>query len=316
MRDLISKGLLTAAAATSVLSLGGGNAIASDAQGAAAGSPGVLSGNNVQVPVEIPVNLCGNSIDVVGLLNPAFGNHCANVTAQHTHRQYEQASRDALGRASGPSGARASAPGDGHQAAPAPLPAPAHKPMPRPEGTPAHAVPSPQTPMGTPGQAAPAPEHAAGPEHQGQYHAPQQHPDQQGQQGRQEHHGHQGQEAQAPHHRPGGADAYGQDAYAGSGAHASGVAQGSPGVLSGNLAQLPIDIPVNACGNSIDVVGLLNPAFGNDCESGTVPAPPQPHSEPPAPEPPAPHHEVPPVPVRHHTPPHVPVHAYVPPAPQ
>ncbi|MFJ4005997.1 chaplin [Streptomyces sp. NPDC090023] len=46
--------------------------------GAAANSPGVASGNVIQVPVEIPVNLCGNTIDVVGLLNPAFGNICAN----------------------------------------------------------------------------------------------------------------------------------------------------------------------------------------------------------------------------------------------
>ncbi|MET8905252.1 MULTISPECIES: chaplin ChpD [unclassified Streptomyces] len=49
-----------------------------DAQGAAIGSPGVLSGNVVQVPVHVPVNVCGNSINVVGLLNPAFGNECKN----------------------------------------------------------------------------------------------------------------------------------------------------------------------------------------------------------------------------------------------
>ncbi|WP_399131031.1 chaplin [Streptomyces sp. ITFR-16] len=51
----------------------------SGAEGAAVGSPGVLSGNLVQVPVHIPVNLCGNTVDVIGLLNPAFGNTCANV---------------------------------------------------------------------------------------------------------------------------------------------------------------------------------------------------------------------------------------------
>ncbi|WP_307135987.1 chaplin [Streptomyces aurantiacus] len=48
------------------------------AQGAAVGSPGVLSGNVVQVPVHVPVNVCGNTINVVGLLNPAFGNECEN----------------------------------------------------------------------------------------------------------------------------------------------------------------------------------------------------------------------------------------------
>nr|WP_268247184.1 chaplin [Streptomyces inusitatus] len=48
------------------------------ANGAAVGSPGVLSGNVVQVPVHVPINLCGNSINVIGLLNPAFGNTCVN----------------------------------------------------------------------------------------------------------------------------------------------------------------------------------------------------------------------------------------------
>ncbi|GAA2349422.1 chaplin [Streptomyces kunmingensis] len=48
------------------------------AVGNAQNSPGLLSGNNIQVPVHVPVNVCGNSIDVIGLLNPAFGNQCAN----------------------------------------------------------------------------------------------------------------------------------------------------------------------------------------------------------------------------------------------
>jgi hypothetical protein len=49
------------------------------ANGAAVGSPGVLSGNVIQVPVHIPVNLCGNSINIIALLNPAFGNTCVNA---------------------------------------------------------------------------------------------------------------------------------------------------------------------------------------------------------------------------------------------
>ncbi|MBD9702840.1 chaplin [Streptomyces caniscabiei] len=49
-----------------------------EAKGAAIGSPGVLSGNVVQVPVHIPVNVCGNTINVIGLLNPAAGNVCVN----------------------------------------------------------------------------------------------------------------------------------------------------------------------------------------------------------------------------------------------
>ncbi|NJP42829.1 chaplin [Actinacidiphila epipremni] len=50
----------------------------SGAIGGAAHSPGVLSGNLIQVPVHVPVNVCGNTIDVIGLLNPAFGNVCEN----------------------------------------------------------------------------------------------------------------------------------------------------------------------------------------------------------------------------------------------
>ena len=44
------------------------------AEGAAVKSPGVGSGNVVQVPVHIPVNAVGNSVNFIGLLNPAFGN--------------------------------------------------------------------------------------------------------------------------------------------------------------------------------------------------------------------------------------------------
>jgi hypothetical protein len=47
------------------------------------------------------------------------------------------------------------------------------------------------------------------------------------------------------------------------GAGADGSAVGSPGVASGNLVQAPVHIPVNAVGNSVNVIGVLNPAFGN-----------------------------------------------------
>ncbi|KAF3909612.1 hypothetical protein AA313_de0206598 [Arthrobotrys entomopaga] len=49
-----------------------------DARGAFDGS-GEISGNILQVPVHVPVNVCGNSIDVIGLLNPAFGNTCVDL---------------------------------------------------------------------------------------------------------------------------------------------------------------------------------------------------------------------------------------------
>ncbi|MFD3542719.1 chaplin [Streptomyces sp. NPDC058662] len=47
------------------------------------------------------------------------------------------------------------------------------------------------------------------------------------------------------------------------GASAEGEALNSPGVASGNLLQVPVSVPVNAVGNSVNVIGLLNAAFGN-----------------------------------------------------
>ncbi|MGH4030758.1 chaplin ChpH [Actinomycetota bacterium Odt1-20B] len=74
------KKVVAAAAATGGLVLAGAGIAAADAgaQGAAVKSPGVLSGNVVQAPVHVPVNVCGNTISVVGLLNPTFGNTCTN----------------------------------------------------------------------------------------------------------------------------------------------------------------------------------------------------------------------------------------------
>jgi hypothetical protein len=74
------KKLVATAVATGGLVLAGAGLAAADsgAQGAAVQSPGVVSGNVIQVPVHVPVNVCGNTISVIGLLNPAFGNTCIN----------------------------------------------------------------------------------------------------------------------------------------------------------------------------------------------------------------------------------------------
>ncbi|GAA3024481.1 chaplin [Streptomyces glomeratus] len=136
MRQVTRKGLMTVAAAAGVLAVTGGYAHAdSGANGSAAGSPGVLSGNTVQVPVHVPVNVCGNTVNVIGLLNPAAGNACANTGGAHT----------------------------------------------------------------------------------------------------------------------------------GGGSHAGGHTGGSPGVGSGNTVQVPVDVPVNVCGNSVNVVGIGNGALGDHC---------------------------------------------------
>lgn len=140
MRQVARKGLVTAMAAGGVLAATAGYAHAdAGAEGGTFGSPGVGSGNNVQVPVHVPVNVCGNTVNVIGLLNPAVGNNCANVSRGHG------------------------------------------------------------TPRGK------------------------------------------------------------------GGATAEGGAHGSPGVASGNSAQVPVDVPVNACGNSVNVIAGLNPTLGNNC---------------------------------------------------
>ncbi len=74
------KKVVAAAAATGGLVLAGAGVAAADAgaQGAAVHSPGVLSGNVIQAPVHVPVNVCGNTVSVIGLMNPAMGNTCVN----------------------------------------------------------------------------------------------------------------------------------------------------------------------------------------------------------------------------------------------
>lgn len=193
MRQVTKKGLISVAAAGGVLALSGGAAHAgSSADGAAQGSPGVLSGNNVQAPVHVPVNACGNTVNAVGLLNPAMGNNCVNKSsAPHGHK-------------------------DGH------------------------------------GKGGPQ---KGGPGHGG-------HQD-----------GHQGGHQEG--HQGGHTDGH----QGGSGSHADGAAQGSPGVGSGNNVQVPVEVPVNACGNSVNVVGVGNPAVGNTCDNSGGHTPEKPGSE-------------------------------------
>ncbi|MFE0516811.1 chaplin [Streptomyces sp. NPDC058964] len=200
--------MVAAAAATGIVSLCGGAALAdTNANGAAKDSPGVASGNTVQVPVHVPVNVCGNSVDVVGALNPAFGNSCAN------------ASGSGASGTNGSSGASASG-----------------------------------VSQGSPGVAS-------------------------------------GNTAQVPVHVPVNAcgnsvdvvgllnpaagnscaNGSGSGSSSTAGSSASGTATDSPGVGSGNTAQVPVDVPLNVCGDAVDVVGLLNPAYGNGCGNDTTP---------------------------------------------
>ncbi|MCC3655041.1 MULTISPECIES: chaplin [Streptomyces] len=75
---MIKKVVAVAAAAGGLMLAGAGVAAAdSGALGSATDSPGIASGNAVQAPVNVPVNVCGTTVSVVGVLNPAFGNACS-----------------------------------------------------------------------------------------------------------------------------------------------------------------------------------------------------------------------------------------------
>ncbi|MGW7099654.1 chaplin [Streptomyces sp. NPDC054838] len=87
----IAKALAATASAAAILAGGAGLAAAdATAEGAAIGSPGVLSGNVVQVPIHVPINICGNTVNVVGVLNPAFGNVCINDGGRDKEDHYKE----------------------------------------------------------------------------------------------------------------------------------------------------------------------------------------------------------------------------------
>lgn len=58
------------------------------------------SGNHVEAPIDVPVNVCGNSVDLIGIGNPAMDNDCGN------------------GSGNGSGGGRHTPPGGGHQTPP------------------------------------------------------------------------------------------------------------------------------------------------------------------------------------------------------
>jgi len=71
--------VLAAGTAALVMAGAGAASAGSEAEGAAVESPGVASGNNIQAPIHIPLNVCGNSVNILGAINPTFGNFCANI---------------------------------------------------------------------------------------------------------------------------------------------------------------------------------------------------------------------------------------------
>jgi ChpA-C len=98
MSRIAKAAVLTAAAGAALASTAGIANADAGAAGGAANSPGVISGNNVQVPIHIPVNICGNTVDIIALLNPAAGNVCENNSTDVKMDKYTMKSRKNNGR--------------------------------------------------------------------------------------------------------------------------------------------------------------------------------------------------------------------------
>lgn len=79
MSRIAKTAVLTATVGATLAGLTGSAVADAGANGVAAASPGVVSGNVIQVPIHVPINLCGNTIDIIALLNPASGNTCINA---------------------------------------------------------------------------------------------------------------------------------------------------------------------------------------------------------------------------------------------
>lgn len=81
MGRMTRNGMIVLAAASGALAMAGAAHADAGAEGSAAGSAGLVSGNTVELPVDLSVNACGNTVNAVGLLNPALGNSCAETDA-------------------------------------------------------------------------------------------------------------------------------------------------------------------------------------------------------------------------------------------
>lgn len=98
MKRVTRNGVIAVAAASGALGVAVPAYADAGADAAAVGSPGIISGNTVQLPVHTPVNVCGNTVTAVGLLNSAGGNTCVNEDgAEGTADGTSQGSPDGAG---------------------------------------------------------------------------------------------------------------------------------------------------------------------------------------------------------------------------
>jgi LPXTG-motif cell wall-anchored protein len=223
---------VAAAAATGILSLYGTPALAdSYAVGGAEDSSGALSGNNVQAPVHTPLNLCGNSVNVIGAFNETSDNTCVN--GSHTSENGSHGdSADGAHAVGGAKNSPGLASGNNVQA-------PVHTPV-NVCGNSANVVGAFNE---TSGNTCVNGSHG---------HAKESADDSNGESS----HGDSSY----------GESSYGDSSYGDSGgAHAVGGTEGSPGLASGNNVQLPVHLPVNVCGNGVDAISLFDGAYGTTC---------------------------------------------------
>ncbi|MEU1849958.1 chaplin [Streptomyces sp. NPDC019990] len=90
MSRIAKVGTLALGAGAVVLGLPGVAAADADAKAAAHNSPGTLSGNVIQVPIHLPLNVCGNTVTVFGGLNRAAGSVCENNEGEKkSHKKHE-----------------------------------------------------------------------------------------------------------------------------------------------------------------------------------------------------------------------------------
>ena len=77
LKKLTAAGIVAAAASGALLLAAPANA------GIGGGSGGVLAGNQVIVPVSIPVNICGNSVAVIGISRAGCRGGASNGLYRH-----------------------------------------------------------------------------------------------------------------------------------------------------------------------------------------------------------------------------------------
>ncbi|MFK4146345.1 chaplin [Streptomyces sp. NPDC004065] len=160
MRQTLSRGVLAAAAAaTGVLSLSCGSALAdSDATGVTSDSDGIASGNVLQAPVHAPVDLCGNTVSAGAVLNRSFGHSCAHDACEPADSSGDSSTDSSGGSGYGTDdeGTAASSVSGARDADDCASPAPSDSPTPPPTRTTESPRPAPEPPRSTAPKPTPA----------------------------------------------------------------------------------------------------------------------------------------------------------------